>query len=155
MFRVPPSLHAFLRLPGMPSLAAPVIVALAAGLSACANGNPTQAGTSASPEGHWQVLSIDGRAAVGQTMQIDADGQVSGHAGCNRYVSSVQRSGPGQLGFAPAAATKMACMEEGKMQSESSFLRMLDAVRAFRVTGNGMVLLDEAGQVLAELSAID
>lgn len=153
MTRALRSIQTIVRLPGIPSLAAPLLLAVLAGLSACAGGGQAQAGSSGSLEGHWQLLSIDGRAAAGQTMRIDAEGHVSGFAGCNRYVSSARLDGPGRVSFTPGAATKMACLEEGKMQSEAAFLGMLGAVRGFRVQGTGLVLLDASGVVLAQLAA--
>lgn len=153
MNRFPPPLRALLRLPGMPTVAAPLIVALAAGLGACAGSSPAYSGPPRTLEGQWQVARLDGRVAAGQTLDIDAEGRVSGHAGCNRYVSSIDLRRDGALTFTPAAATKMACVDEGKMAAEVAFLRMLDAVRSVRSRGTSLLLLDEADQVIAELTA--
>lgn len=153
MTRVLRPFDTFLRLPGMPAVAAPLLLAVVAGLTACAGGGRAQAGSSDGFQGNWQLVSIQGRAAAGQTMQIDTEGRVSGFAGCNRYVSNAQSEGGGRVSFAPGAATKMACLEEGAMQSEAAFLGMLGAVRGFRMRDAELLLLDESGAVLAQLTA--
>lgn len=153
MKRIPDPLRALLRLPGLPGVAAPLVAALATGLSACASSPPAYSSTPRSIEGQWQVVRIDGQPAAGQTMTVDADGRVSGHAGCNRYVSTIEQGGNGTLRFTPAAGTKMACVDDGKMASEVAFMRMLDEVRSVRGRGTALLLLDEAGQIIAELTA--
>lgn len=155
MFRVPPTIQALLRLPGVPTLTAPLVVAMAAGLAGCANGASPSNNSPVSLQGVWEVSALTGQSLAGQTMQIDADGGVSGFAGCNRYVSSIQRGAAGQVSFAPGAATKMACLDGGAMRSEAAFLAMLGEVRSVREQGAGLVLLDGEGRVLAELLATE
>lgn len=152
MFRLPHALQAFLRLLGLPLLAAPLALAIATGLSACSSGTPRG---SQPLQGEWRLVRLWEHDAAAQTLQVEADGTVSGHAGCNRFRTRLVTDGPGQLRFEPAAATKMACLEPGRMESETAFLRMLGEVRAYRVDGTRLVLVDGAGLVVAEFSSAE
>jgi heat shock protein HslJ len=78
----------------------------------------------------WTVKSYNnGRQAVVGVME-DAtivmqfeDGEVSGHAGCNRFRASYTATGD-RIEFGPASTTRMAC-EEALMTQEREFLSAL------------------------------
>jgi len=56
-----------------------------------------------------------------------------------------------RLSFPGMAATRMACKEG--METERAFLNALNKVKAWRITGQKLELLDEEGHVVAELES--
>ncbi len=77
----------------------------------------------------WRADDIDGRGVIDflqSTITFDADGRVSGRAGCNRYTGTWTLDGA-RIEMGPFAATRMAC-PEAVMDQESRFLEALDAV---------------------------
>ncbi|MBX3724846.1 MAG: META domain-containing protein [Xanthomonadales bacterium] len=102
------------------------------------------------PTGAWRLAGA-GADARGPTLEFLSDGRVAGHAGCNRYSSQAQWLPPDGLRFGPAAATKMACMDEAVMAQEVAFLQMLGRVAAWRREGSELVLLAADGTGLARL----
>lgn len=102
------------------------------------------------PTGPWRLAGL-AADAPGPTLEFLADGRVAGHAGCNRFSGQVQWLDADGLRFGPAAATKMACMDARVMQRETEFLRMLEAVAAWRRDGGALLLLAADGSELARL----
>jgi putative lipoprotein len=78
--------------------------------------------------------------------------RVSGSGGCNRLSGAFLLEG-NTLSFRSMAGTMKACPEG--MEQETRFLQTLGQVRAFRIDGNHLELLDEAGEVLARFEAVD
>lgn len=78
----------------------------------------------------------------GISLQLDATaGRASGYGGCNRWFAGYTSSGPGQLSFSQAGATRMACMEpEGVMEREQEFLDALGKVSTFRLSEDHLYL---------------
>lgn len=72
----------------------------------------------------------------------------SGFAGCNRWFSSVTRD-EAALDFGNVGMTRMACQAESQAATERSFADVLERTRAWRIEGEELVLLDEAGAQLA------
>jgi len=73
--------------------------------------------------------------------------RVAGSGGCNR-IAGTYEAGPGTLRFGPLISTKMACPG---VDMEAPFLRALHEVRAYRVHGRVLELMDDRGQLLARL----
>jgi heat shock protein HslJ len=68
------------------------------------------------------------------------DGRASGHAGCNRMNAGYELGpAPGQVRFAGAATTRMAC-EPGRMAFEAAFLAALGASTQIEFEGPRMRL---------------
>lgn len=114
---------------------------------------PGYAGEPASPQGAWVAVEISGTAAapgVESTLQIGADGSVTGTGGCNRYRGRAETAG-GTLSFSPLAATRMACPGE-TMAQEGRLFTALAATRGYRLEQGRLVLLGEGGTVLARFS---
>lgn len=73
--------------------------------------------------------------------------RVTGSGGCNRIAGSYE-IGNGTLRLGPLMATKMACP---LMDTETAFLRTLDETRRYRILGQTLELIDDAGKVLVRL----
>jgi heat shock protein HslJ len=74
--------------------------------------------------------------------------RAAGFAGCNRMFGGYALSND-TLRFEQMGATKMACMENARMQLEQRYLDMFANVARWKITGNTLELLDAAGQSLA------
>jgi len=106
----------------------------------------------ASPHGAWLAEDIAGAtvpAGVATTLEIAADGAVSGSGGCNRYRGRAEL-GAGTIAFSPLAATRMACPGPA-MEQEGRFFAALAAARRFRIEDGRLVLSAEDGSVVARL----
>lgn len=103
--------------------------------------------------GKWTLLTIAGEDMATlfpdkrATMEITADGKVSGNAGCNTYRTSYTLEGD-VLTFGPAMSTKMACPS---MKGETAFLGHL--ANPLQATLNGDVLtFSKDGNMVLELT---
>ena len=108
--------------------AAALLVALMAGGGAMAADEPAApalAGTT------WRAETITGRPVIdsaASTITFEADGRVSGRAGCNRYFGTSTIAGE-QLSFGAMGATQMACAP-ALMDQETRFFQALGERRA-------------------------
>lgn len=73
--------------------------------------------------------------------------RVTGSGGCNR-ISGGYGAGRDTLRFGRLVATRMACPS---LDTETAFLRALDATRRYRTMGRILDLFDGAGQLLVRL----
>lgn len=93
----------------------------------------------------WRLLGVrDGDLfdAVPDDVEINigfADGQASGSAGCNRFMSTYTADGT-DLAFSPVGATKMLCPPE-VMVHEDRFLTMLAEVDTVEITFDDRLML--------------
>lgn len=69
-----------------------------------------------------------------------SDGRASGRSGCNRYSGTVT-VGDGTIRFAEIMATKMACVDEGAMQTESTFLQVLGAATTWSLSSDDVLII--------------
>lgn len=109
--------------------------------------------------GNWTLDSIGDKsfamlvpqdvAVKKPTLDISADGKVSGFAGVNRLMSSLNMDALAKGGFAmsPAATTMMAGPEYA-MKLERQYLDALAKVRSFKVEGSKLTLTDGANQIM-------
>ncbi|MGW8225878.1 MAG: META domain-containing protein [Anaerolineales bacterium] len=89
------------------------------------------------------------------TAYFDEDGNVSGTAGCNNYSGSYKVEGE-QITIELGPLTMMFCEQpEGTMDQETAYLQALDSVATFRILGDEMVMLNEAGQEVLIYKASD
>lgn len=97
----------------------------------------------------WRLASY---VADGSTVTVPAgvaatatfaNGQVSGHNGCNTYSGPYQASGS-SLTIGPLASTLMAC---GPIQSEveSAFMTQLQAAGSYSATATELIIFDASG----------
>lgn len=107
--------------------------------------------------GAWLAEDISGGGVIDNlqtTLEIAADGKVSGNGGCNRFSGSATIDGD-KITFGDVASTMMACTEAA-MDQEMKFHAALSAARTFRIDAEQkkLFLSDEAGKVVAQFSAM-
>ncbi|SEB45919.1 META domain-containing protein [Rhodobacter sp. 24-YEA-8] len=102
---------------------------------ACAAGAARSAETISG--GEWLVIAQDGvRVSYEASFAIDADGQISGKAPCNRYFGPNQAELPA-LALTAIASTRMAC---DRMADEHAYLTALGAMTGAEIRGETLVL---------------
>lgn len=98
----------------------------------------------------WKLTLLNGTDCASLqppiTITFSPDNKVAGHAGCNRYFGSYNKS-QAELSFSQMGATKMFC--DGKMEIEDSFLKTLAEVDGFSVSNNKL-RLQKGGQIIME-----
>ena len=90
----------------------------------------------------WQATHLNGRPVstpVPVTLSF-TDGRGSGRSGCNQYSGTVTLS-DGTIRFSEIMATKMACMDEGAMQTESTYLQVLGGAETWSLSDNDMLTI--------------
>lgn len=111
-------------------------------LAACASASPdlptepNLAGT------QWLRIDDENAAPHFPTLTFTERG-ASGHAGCNRWFSSVSRGGDA-LTFDNIGTTRMACAEVA-MAVERNFIAALNDTQGMRIEGEELVLYDIGG----------
>lgn len=91
----------------------------------------------------WVLAEAAGKQAP--YLRFDA-GRVAGLGGCNRFGGRYESTGD-SLSFSTLIATRMACQPE-VMSAEHAFFDMLDKVKAMKLDGDRLDLLDGAGKAL-------
>jgi len=86
------------------------------------------------------------------TAEFNADGQLGGSAGCNRYFASYTVDGSA-LTIGQAGSTMMACEPAEVMEQEAQFLAVLGTAAGWHVEGNQLHILDANGQTVALFAA--
>jgi putative lipoprotein len=128
------------------------VLLTALAVAGCAAGSANRT-SDQSPHGQWRVTQIDGDdvgGAARTTLDIGADGTVSGSGGCNRYSGGAEIDGSTII-IGPVAATKMACLGM-PMEQETRFFAALDKARSWRLSEGNLLLLDDRGDVLVRLA---
>lgn len=128
----------------------------ASALLICLLAAPATAGP-ATPTGKWVAEDIDGSGVIDRlqtTIEIQADGIVTGMGGCNRYAGSATISGSA-IKFLPMASTRMAC-STAAMRQESKFHATLDMIRSWRIDERKkLVLFDGSGFEMMRFRKMD
>lgn len=111
--------------------------------------------TVTSPAGKWLAEDILGGGVIDRlqtTLEIAADGTVSGHGGCNRYRGRVSITGE-SISFSPLSSTRMACTSAA-MAQEQKFHQALEKTRTFRINAHErkLILRDGNGTTVARLA---
>ena len=105
---------------------------------------------------NWSVLNYNnGKDALVSALldtQITAlfgeDGTMSGNSSCNTYSGPYKVDGQ-SIQIGPLASTMMACAEpEGVMEQEAAYLAALEQATNYKVEGDQLTLMDDAGQKL-------
>ena len=106
----------------------------------------------------WKLVWVAGAKIETATprqlpyIQLDPEGRrVSGSGGCNRLMGTYELSG-GNLQFTQMAMTRMACLHGG--DTESSFVTALNEVKAWKIVGSKLLLMDADGHVVAKFAAV-
>lgn len=107
------------------------------------------------PFGDWLAEDVGGRGVIDNartTIELRAEGVVTGSGGCNRFSGRAQLSGTA-LRFDPMISTRMACAP-ALMDQERKFLDALAAVRGWRFEREKLALLDGSETRLVLLARI-
>lgn len=97
--------------------------------------------------GHsFAVTAIDGQPAPeGVTLEVVEPGRLAGQAPCNRWFANFNQDAA-TLRIGPAGATRMACLDDDRMNAESGFFAALEAVDSIADGSDGEVLLTKGGK---------
>ena len=91
----------------------------------------------------WTLSEIDGTAfAASATLTFPETGQIAGKAPCNSYTGKMDAPYP-WFETGPLAATRMACPD---LEAETTFFAALDEMSQSEVSGETMILSNEAGR---------
>lgn len=139
----------------MPELAR--MAAVAGALLALAGCAAAPAGVGTAPlEGTaWVVTTLPGRDLVpGSTVTLRLGaGEAAGTDGCNRYAAPYTLGGDRlEIDGARAVSTMMACPAP-VMEQASAYLAALARTHGFRITGDRLALVTNAGELLATFRA--
>ncbi len=106
--------------------------------------------------GSWLAEEIQGRGVIDRaqsTLEIDADGSVSGNTAVNRYHGQATIDGH-NISFGPLATTRRAG-PPAMMEQESKFTGALERVAGFRIGDRGLLyLFDSQGKDVLRFSRI-
>jgi copper homeostasis protein (lipoprotein) len=107
---------------------------------------------------YWKLVELSGKSIAAEAGTREAYLQLSpgeaaagGSTGCNRMTGKYELDGQ-NLHFSKMATTRMACPEV-LMAQESAFLKALEAVAVWRISGDQLELKNAAGVVLARFEA--
>jgi putative lipoprotein len=108
-----------------------------------------------SPVGSWRLASLGGKyvpASITTSLEIAADGKVSGRGGCNGFGGNAMLKGR-TIRFSRMVSTMMACAPD-VMAQERGFLNGLGKVRRWDIhRGSGLLaLLDGRGRAIMTLA---
>lgn len=109
----------------------------------------------------WQVVALnDGANQLASVLEeavptalFDTDERLSGHAGCNSYMTSFSRDGD-SISIEPAALTQMAC-DQPIMEQEARFMEALEQAATYELGHETLYLRAENGAILVWFRDID
>jgi heat shock protein HslJ len=131
--------------------------ALALGASLMAAGAVRAADPPPFADTRWALTEFAGEtfggAKANTRVIFRANGKFAGFAFCNNMFSSYEGGG-GKLMIKPIGVTMRACIDPADNDREQAFLKALRTVRAWRVEGDGLALLDDTGSVVARFVAV-
>lgn len=131
------------------------LLAVAALTAGCMSYGPAagSAGGSVPLEGtQWRLTELGGRPArpAGEDAPnlrlTAADKRAGGNTGCNSFGGEYTLSGE-SLRFGMLASTRRACTDEALNAQEGTYLRALENVHTWRITGDTLELHGESGVV--------
>ena len=97
-------------------------------------------------DSHWRLSNIATLPTIDPSitdLMVDADGNLSGVAGCNHY-----RQPHGNGGYGEIAVTRKLCSDE-KMRQEKAFLDVLRQTDDWQMDEERLLLKDASGRTLA------
>lgn len=106
----------------------------------------------------WELVELDGQRISGSGKRphlLFTAGQVNtvaGFTGCNRLSGRFELSGSDVIKFLPMITTKMACLNDS--QTESNFLKAMNSVTKWSITGNVLSLYN-GDAVVATFTGVD
>ena len=107
---------------------------------------------------YWKLVALNGKPAVAAKDQREPhlvlkgdELRVSGSGGCNNLMGGFEVDGD-KLRFTQVASTMMMCPEG--MAQETSFLKTLETVARYRISGDALTLADDKGKAVAKFRAV-
>lgn len=98
----------------------------------------------------WEVIKLNDKDLVkGSHLQLTLGkkGELKGFSGCNHFGGHYDLKGEAITIKGPMAVTKMACVQEGMMEQENEFLKILQSVTYAKIfDGKDLVLSNDNGQ---------
>lgn len=120
--------------------------ALAVGLAAGLLAPLAHAASTPPADTHWRLANVAGLESIDPSITdlvVDAEGNLSGVAGCNQYRRPLNDDGYGAI-----AVTRKSCSQL-QMEQEAAFLQALEHTRAWDTDGERLLLRDAQGRTLA------
>jgi len=105
----------------------------------------------------WYLIS-GGSVSIKPGTQItaffDAQGKVSGSAGCNQYTATYGTT-LNSLSIGAPATTKMSCSEPmGIMDQETAYLTTIQGASSYSISGNTLTVNDSGGKAILTYSTV-
>ena len=98
----------------------------------------------------WQLTALDGAPFVATaTLRFPEPGQIAGEAPCNRYSGAMTTPYP-WFDAGQVISTRRACPE---LAAEQAFLSALSAMSEAEVSGDTLILRNEAGREMVFTAA--
>ena len=104
----------------------------------------------------WRLADTGGvviEQQGGVYVRFEADGNVSGHAGCNGFFGSYTVDAA-SIGIGPLGATRKMC-PQALMDIEYTFMNALQNARAFDIEGRELVLVDAQNRSMTLSATLD
>ena len=95
---------------------------------------------------------VSSAATESVTAAFDADGLVSGFAGCNTYTAGYETAGDDAISISEVATTRMACADDA-MELEQQFVAALQNATAYSIAGDTLTLRDAGGSTQATFTS--
>jgi heat shock protein HslJ len=127
-----------------------LLLSACSAIGAATGSQPSLVGTA------WVLAELDGRPALDEpqvTLYFN-DGELGGDAGCNAYGGSYEVEN-GALRIDEVFSTLRMCLEEERMTQETDFLGALRRADSYRVAGERLEIVDEAGATILVLEAME
>ncbi|WP_304617424.1 META domain-containing protein [Paracoccus sp. (in: a-proteobacteria)] len=133
-------------------LSLPLLAAVAA-LAACRTPAPAPTPFALESGQRFAVTQIEGQPAPADvTLEVVEAGRLAGQGPCNRWFANFNQDGA-ILRIGPAGATRMACLDEARMDAENGFFAALEDVDGITAGDGDEVALTKAGKPRITLRA--
>jgi heat shock protein HslJ len=101
----------------------------------------------------WRLAWVEGFTSVPSgvatpTIRFGSDGRLSGNTACNSAGAdyTVERD---RLTIGALISTRRACAEPRGNELERAYVAAVESTRRYRITGEGLELLDDGGRIVA------
>jgi len=124
-------------------------VAIVTGIAACESAVSDDDRADRLSQQDWVAETIGGTPVInpGRVTLSFGEGRVSGRGGCNLYSGPVE-VGKGTLKIGPLISTKMACVDNGLMPQESTYLTALQSAQRYSFGADGKLTITTSSGAL-------